>query len=74
MSIHNFKKYKESKVLLPDIELLLQVFKLVQMGLKKYSHDIPVYKVSRVLSDQILVLESYKRELNDIKKNKGKTN
>lgn len=71
MSIHNFKKYKESKIVLPHLEGILQVLNLTERSLTLFSYYLPVAKILIVLREQKSIIESYKQEYEIVKKNKG---
>lgn len=74
MSTHNLRKYKESKAVLPHLELILRIFNLTETSLKYFSAYIPVAKVLIVLREQKLVIEAYKAAHKSVKDNKGKIN
>lgn len=71
MSVHNFKKYKESLILLPDIDIMLKIMTLIESTLVHYSHYAPAEKVLTTARDQKKILENYRQELQYVKKNKG---
>lgn len=71
MSIHNLKNYKESLILLPDVEDILKVLTLTEKALTHYKHYIPAAKVLFTVKDQKAILEGYKKELTNTKISKG---
>lgn len=71
MSVHSFRKYKESLAILPDIEEMIKILALTEKALSFYSHYIPAYKVISTVKDQKTLLLGYQKELMQTKKNKG---
>jgi hypothetical protein len=72
MSIYNIKKYKESLLLLPDIEIMLKILNLTEKTLSYYTHYLPAFRVLTVVKEQKIILNAYYKELSEIKKSKGK--
>lgn len=72
MTIYDFRKYKESKILLPHIDAILKVFELTEKALARFTGYIPVQRVINVMREQHKILMDYKVEYEAIKKRKGK--
>lgn len=71
MSIHNFKKYKESKVVLPHLDAILKVLSLTEQSLTYFQVYIPVARLLVVLKHEKAILEDYKKEYETINETKG---
>jgi len=68
---HDFKRYKESKIILPQLETILKILRLTESGLKHYNMYIPVAKVLVVVREQISILECHLTDLKKVKSSKG---
>lgn len=71
MSLHDLRSYKESKIALPHIKAILQVFELTEKSLTHFSSYRSVAKVLMTIADQRAILESYQIMYNKINKEKG---
>ncbi len=71
MSVHDFKSYKESRSILPDLERMILILTLVERGLVHFNHYLPIARVLNTVKEQRGILEGYKNTMMNVKKNKG---
>jgi uncharacterized protein YbcV (DUF1398 family) len=71
MSVHNLTSYKQSIVLLPEIQDIIKVLTLTEKALSHYNYYVPASKVLATIQDQKTILQIYEKELIEVKKSKG---
>ena len=71
MSVHNLKKYKDAKAILPHIDNILKVLNLSEKALTHYSHFVSVARILKVIKYEKLELENYKIIYESVRKKKG---
>lgn len=69
--VHDFQKYKEAKVILPQINTILGILNLAEKTLNYYRNYIPVAKILYTIREQRIILQTYKEDFEKIKKTKG---
>ena len=72
MEVHNLKRYKESKTILPHLEQILRVLELTEQSLTYFKSYIPVAKLLLNIKEQKKILEGYRNKYKEIKKTKGR--
>lgn len=71
--MHDLKKYREAKTILPHIEAILKVINLSIKSLSHFKSYLPVMRILVVMEEQKTLLEINQKKYAEIIKNKGNT-
>lgn len=73
MSVHNLKKFKEAKSLLPDLKNILKVLSLTEKALEYYNSYSAVQNVIKCIKYEKQELEIYRKIYEKTEKTKGRS-
>lgn len=68
INLKDYKRNKQAKVMLPQIDIILTIFNLSIKGLEHFRAYIPVAKVLAVIKEQKAIMEMHKDKLTKITK------